>query len=146
MKNLLLAISLFLFLFNGCKPSNRRNNPENLKEVLIDYFGGIKTKNYQKMKDLTTSDFVLYEDGKIWNNDSLIHLVKNSPKFTAEYTFKDFKITVDDSTGSMYYSNHGAFIFNDTSHVNFDWLESASFKKINDHWKIAFLHSTTKKK
>ena len=145
MKKVILILLIQVGLLTACKQTNQKDDPEKLKAVLVDYFDGIKTKDFQKMKDLTTNDFVLYEDGKIFNNDSLIKVINSFPKFTAEYKFDNFDITVDNSSGNMSFLNHGQFVFNDTTHVSFNWLESATFKKVDDKWKLDFLHSTVRK-
>jgi hypothetical protein len=48
-----------------------KDDPSKLKSVLLDYFDGIKTNDLEKMNLNTTSDFLLFESGKVWNNDSL---------------------------------------------------------------------------
>lgn len=132
-------------LLTACRQSNKTDDPEKLKAVLIDYFDGMKTKDFQKMKDLTTNDFMLYEDGRVFNNDSLVKALNAFPKFKADYKFENFKINVDNNTGNMSYLNQGEFILNDATHMTFNWLESATFKKIDDKWKLEFLHSTVRK-
>jgi hypothetical protein len=112
---------------------------------LFDYFDGIKNKNFDKMNDVTTNDFIIYEDGKVWNNDSLINLIKTFPKFRVNYTFNNFKINVDNLSGSMYYLNHADFVLNDTTKMAYDWIESATFIKGDKGWKMNFLHSTIRK-
>jgi hypothetical protein len=145
MKQLAKLLLLQLGLFTSCVDSKRTDDPEKLKAVLTGYFDGIKTKDFEKMKSLTTRDFILYEDGKVFNNDSLINLIKTFNKFTARYSFDNVRINVDTRIGNMSYLNHGEFVFNDTAHVTFNWLESAAFQKIGDDWKLQFLHSTIRK-
>jgi len=91
-----------------------------------------------KMNEATTSDFMLYEDGKIWNNDSLSALLSTFPKYTAIFKFDNFNIDVDSKSGSMYYSNLGNLTINDTTEVASEWIESASFQKVDGIWKINF--------
>lgn len=145
MKKLILIVLIQAALLTACQQKNQKDDPEQLKAVLIDYFNGIKTKDFQKMKDITTSDFILFEDGKVYNNDSLISLLKNFPNYSAEYKFDNFKINVDNNTGNMCYFNHGEFVINDTTHMTSNWLESANFKKVDNKWKLEFLHSTVRK-
>jgi ketosteroid isomerase-like protein len=138
-----IALNLSLIILSCQHKPN--DDPEKVKQVLPDYFDGIKTKDFQKMKDVTTVDFVLFEDGKVFNNDSLINLINSFPKYSVDYTFSEFNIAVDQEIAHIYYHNQGAFILNDTTHMNYKWLESASFRKVNDQWKMNFLHSTVKK-
>ena len=139
--------SLFFVLLFGllsCQQTNQKDDPEQLKSVLMDYFNGIKTKDFQVMKNVTTSDFLLYEDGKIFNNDSLINMLSSFPNYKAKYQFDNFRINAGNNIGDMSYTNHGEITINDTIHLTFNWLESAHFKKVGNKWKLDFLHSTEK--
>lgn len=127
----------FFFACQGHKPAN---DPEKLKGVLLSYFDGIKDKDFKKMTDATTDDFVLYEMGRVWNNDSVFKEMKKFP-YTVIYKFDNFKITVDQQSGHMTYFNHGDFAF-DSTRQSFDWIESAAFRKTNEGWKMYFLHIT----
>jgi hypothetical protein len=142
------AILLLLFLLGfliACQQTNQKDDPEKLKSVLMDYFNGIKNRDINKMNAVTTTDFVLFEDGKVFSNDSLVNFLNSFPKFNADYKFDHFKINVDNNSGNMSYYNHGELTINDTTHLTFNWLESATFKKVGDNWKLEFLHSTVRK-
>ena len=144
MKKILLPL-LVLGFMNSCQQDATIDEPERLQVVLTDYFDGIKNKDFQKMKDLTTADFVLYEDGKVFNNDSLINVLNGFGNFKGEFKLDFRKTNVDNTTGNIQYFNTGQFTFNDTTQVTYDWLESAAFRKIDDEWKLEFLHSTVRK-
>ena len=138
---MLIAIG---FLFS-CQEEKKLDNPDLLKQILISYFDGIKDTDLDKMNAVTTSDFVLFEDGKVWNNDSLFNFLNSMSPYVAVFTFDNFKINIDTENGNMYYFNHMDFTLNDTTELKYDWIESASFKKIEGEWKMNFLHSTVKK-
>jgi hypothetical protein len=124
---------------------SKKDDPEILKKILTDYFDGIKNQNLEKLNALTTSDFVLFENGKIWTNDSLVTISEEYTSFNGEWTFDNMKVTIDESSGYIVYYNHGEFIYNDTIKRQVDWLESAAFRKINGEWKMNFLHSTVRR-
>lgn len=145
MKHVIPLFVILVGLLTACQQTNQKDDPEKLKSVLMDYFNGIKTKDFQKMKEVTTSDFILFEDGKVFNNDSLVNFINSFSKFNADYKFDNFKINVDDNSGNMSYFNHGELTINDTTHLVFNWLESATFKKVDNKWKLEFLHSTVRK-
>jgi ketosteroid isomerase-like protein len=140
-----LIVLLILGIAASCNQEKRTDDPEVLKKVLSDYFDGIKNKDLKKMNSVTTKDFMLFEDGKVWNNDSLINLVNSFDSFQGAWTFDFKRINVDELSGDVVYLNHGDFIFNDTTRVKFDWVESATFRKIDGNWKMNLLHSTIKK-
>ncbi len=139
----ILTIILGLGLLTNCE--QKKDDPEILKNILIDYFDGIKTQDLEKLNSLTTRDFVLFEDGKIWTNDSLVKINEKFNSFKLDWKFDNIKVNMDESSGDIVYFNHGDFVFNDTIKMKIDWLESATFRKVDGKWKMNFLHSTVKK-
>ncbi|MFM7328531.1 MAG: nuclear transport factor 2 family protein, partial [Bacteroidota bacterium] len=127
----------------GCQ--YKKDDPAVLKKILADYVDGIKTQDLAKLNSLTTSDFVLFEDGKIWTNDSVVTIKDRFKSFKGEWKFSDMKVNIDESSGDIVYYTHGEFIFNDTIKRSKDWLESATFRKVDGKWKLNFLHSTVRK-
>ena len=120
-------------------------SPELLKQALFDYYDGIKNKDFDKMMGATTADFITFVDGNVWTNDSAISVLNTYPPYTAIYSFENFKIDMENSLGCMRYFCHCDFAFGDTLNLKFDWIESATFTKVGDQWKMSFLHSTLKK-
>ncbi|WP_243346862.1 nuclear transport factor 2 family protein [Parabacteroides sp. FAFU027] len=146
MKKTILFILILVGLLTAFQQINQKDDSDKLKSVLMDYLNALKNKDIKKMNALTTTDFVIFEDGKVLNNDSLINFFNSFPKIHAEYKLDNFKINVDNNSGYMRYFNHGEFTINDTTHLIFNWLESATFKKVNNKWKLNFLHSTVRKR
>lgn len=145
MKRTILFLTILMGLLTACQQTNQKDDPEQLKSVLMDYFNGVKNRDIDKMNAVTTTDFVLFEDGKVFNNDSLVNMLNHFSKFNADYKFANFKINIDNSTGNMSYFNHGVLTISDTTHLTLNWLESATFKKVGNKWKLQFMHSTVRK-
>ncbi len=139
----ILTVVLGLGLFTSCQ--QKKDDSEVLKKILTDYFDGIKTNDLDKLNSLTTTDFVLFEDGAIWTNDSLVKPIPGVKSFKGTWTFDDMKVNIDQNSGDIIYYNHGDFIINDTIKMQVDFLESATFKKVDGQWKMNFLHSTVRK-
>lgn len=139
----ILTVVLGLGLLTSCQ--QKKDDPEVLKKILTDYFDGIKTNDLDKLNLLTTTDFVLFEDGVIWTNDSLVKPIPGVKLFKGTWTFDDMKVNIDQNSGDIIYYNHGDFIINDTIKMQVDFLESATFKKVDGQWKMKFLHSTVRK-
>lgn len=139
---IILLISLFS-IFVSCQQKNQTESPELLKQVLFNFYDGVKDKDFEKIKEATTADFIIYVDGKVWSNDSIISVLNSYPPYHANYSFENFKIDMENSLGCMRYFCHADFVLNDTLNLKFDWIESATFKKVDDHWKMSFQHSTT---
>jgi hypothetical protein len=136
------VFALAIGLLGVGRPKQPTNDAEKLKQVLTGYFEGIETKDTVKMKALTTDDFILYENGAVWNNDSAFMNIRRHMPFTVKYTFANFKIHVDSASGDMTYTNHADFVFKVTNKVALDWIESATFRKIAGEWKMNFLQAT----
>jgi lysophospholipase L1-like esterase len=62
-----------------------------------------------------------------------------------KYQLSNFKVNVDSRWGDMTYFNHADFVFHDTDKLSLDWIESATFRKTPDGWKMNFLHLTVRK-
>jgi hypothetical protein len=131
-------------LLANSQSNQTRDNPELLKDALVGYFNGIETKDTAKMKAVTTDDFILYEDGLVWDNDSAFMNIRRHLPFTVKYTMDKFKIYVDNMSGDMTYVNHADFVFS-KGKVSLDWIESATFRKIDGIWKMNFLEATLRK-
>lgn len=136
-------LAITLGFLTTCQP--KKEDPEVLKKVLTDYFDGIKTQDLGKLNSLTTTDFVLFENGKIWTNDSLVRTNPKIKSIQRNWTFEFLKADIDNQSGDLIYYNHGDFVINDTLQRRPEWLESATFKKVDGKWKLKFLHSSPRK-
>lgn len=140
MKSKLLVPGLMLLA--SCHPGPKTDDPELLKKTLTGYFDGIAQKDTAKMRALTTDDFVLYESGAKWNNDSAFKNIRAHLPFTVQYRLGDLRIHADEQSGDIVYTNHADFVFHDSVNLSLDWLESATFRKTDQGWKMNFLHVT----
>ncbi len=120
------------------------DSPELLKQVLFDFYDGITDRDFDKIKEATTSDFMLYIEGTAWSFDSIVNALSAYPPFVVDYSFDNFKIYLEYSVGSMQYVCHADYDFGDASIVTYNWNESATFIKADGQWKMKFLQSTTK--
>jgi hypothetical protein len=137
------ALAIMSLTAGKSKPSN--DDPEKLKTVLNSFFNSIGTHDLEKLRSAVTSDFILYEDGKLWSIDSAFMNIKRNLPFSVSYKMDNMKFFVDSESGDVTYTNHGDFVFNNSEKLSLDWLESATFRKINGAWKINFLQATVRK-
>jgi len=140
--NAISGLLLGLGLLAGCHPRARNEESQLLKKVLFDYFDGIRDKDHEKMKDATTDDFLVYEEGKAWTNDSVFREMERVSPFRVNFEFDHFKVFVDNESGHMSYFEQAHFVFRDTLKRNLNFLGSASFRKTADGWKMNFMHAT----
>ncbi len=143
MKIGVFLIALVAGLF-ACQPVNNEADKVQVKQVLTDYFAAIRAKDLNKMNALCTDDYVLFENGMVWNNDSLGNNIRKSDA-EIRFTLDNYNIRVDQESGRINYFNHGEAYRNDSLKSTIDWIESATFRKVEGQWKLEFLHSTRRK-
>ena len=144
MKSKIFLLMVLLGIVVSCQQKNQTESPELLKQVLFNFYDGIKNKDFDKIKETVTPDFRAFIDGKVWSTDSVINTLNSYPPYKADYSFDSFKINMDDSLGCINYFIHCGFVISDTLNLKFDWLESATFTKVDNQWKMNFMHTTTK--
>jgi lysophospholipase L1-like esterase len=129
-------------LLAACHSMGRRDDPALLRQTLTDYFKGIDEHDTAKMRSLTTDDFILYEDGLVWNNDSAFQNIRRHLPFRVKFTLGNMRMFVDEHSGDCVYTNNADFVFHDSIHRHIEFLESASFRKTATGWKMNLLHVT----
>jgi hypothetical protein len=146
MKNLFPAI--FLLALTACnsgpKPCEKIED-EKAREVIVDYFRAITEKDYEGLVNLSSEDYKLFEDGMVWNNDSLINNIKGMPDARIDYEFRNFSYDADCNGSFVHYLNHGRLTLNDTVQIDLHWVESAYVKREDGRLKLGFLHSSVAK-
>jgi hypothetical protein len=139
-----LIIVMITLLSCHSDPDDQARKDE-LKNVLTTYYDAMAKKDLQKMNTLTTSNFIMYDEGAIYNNESAVRSVEQLPPFTVTFTFDSVNALVDKINASAYYIRRADFTMNDTMHMPLKFLESATFRKEDGKWKLRFLHSSLRK-
>src|SRR5690606_1279419 len=94
-----------------------------------------------------------FEDGEIWNNDSVKNAIKNiksqfensenkTNKFERINRFEFLRSHSDNHFGWIAYHNYADILMNQTSIAKLHWVETATFIKTDRGWMIHSLHST----
>jgi ketosteroid isomerase-like protein len=140
----LTVVCMAIFLASPAQTSQGQDDTIKIKAVLLDFFNGISTQDFEKLNQSVTSDFVLYEDGRIWNLDSAAMNIRRNMPFSVNYHLSNMKLHVDTQSADITYTNHADFTFA-KGKLSLDWIESATFRKSDGTWKINFLQVTTRK-
>lgn len=135
--------------------SQSATEEEAVKQVIEDAFNHIFSElNPDVIEDYFTPDFILLEDGKVWNNDSirfflreqvLPHVEKlKEENHTLERInrFDFIKISFSGNGAWVAYRNTGIFKIDGAMVDEVHWLESAVLKKTDKGWRVQLLHST----
>lgn len=149
MKSFYLSI-LILALLTACQTKQNQerslNNPaekQQVEEKLVEFFDAFDSYDYQQLRDLTTENYSLIENGPIWSMDTTFSKLKQYEERGIKMVHKlsEIQTTVDGSTAWVIYKNSGVFT-GGKSKRHMEWIESAVFTKRENKWKMAMLHST----
>ena len=144
MRKTILLLTICAGLLYSCKKAENKDKPEVLMKVLTQYFDAVKNNDSAKMVQSCTDDYLLFESGHVWNNDSLWQEIQKFRDTRIEFTISNPIISIDKQVGHISYFNHGDIYSKDSLVSKIDWIESAAFKKLGSEWKINFLHSSVK--
>jgi hypothetical protein len=103
-----------------------------------------------KVSKYYTLDFMLLENGVVWNNDSIHNYIAkkqaNKRKYRRLNRFDFVKSVHNQNTIWIAYNNYAAFVQEKDTLGTAHWLESVVAIKENDKWKLQQLHSTIVRK
>ena len=127
---------------------NTENDTVLIKNLIIESFNQLWSNMDEKLIDkFYTKDFILLENGEIWNNDSISINFKKAklrekiiPIRTNKIDFIDIKI--GNGMAWVAYHNRGSWTHEKKVLGNAHWLESAIAIWTDNRWKVQMLHST----
>lgn len=126
--------------------TQKNNEPAKVNQAVNRFFDGIAALDTKLMQQYTTKNFLLLEDGAVWNMDTLTK--KLSPLKTMSFSRTNhlnfIRTEVTGSTAWVAYYNTADMSVNGQK-MNVQWLESALLVNEGNGWKIKMLHSTTLK-
>lgn len=122
-----------------------------LKKLVEDSFQDILTDlKSEKILDYYTEDFILIENGEIWNNDSVRNYLEKamlrSPKPIRENKFDFFSMEIRDDIAWVSYYNTATFTTENSTPRIVNWLETIIAVRTKEGWRIKLLHNSPGKK
>ena len=136
-------ILLFITCFSLKAQQPDSKDPLAVKQAISNLFDGVSNLDTKLIKQDCTPDFLLLEDGQVWNMDTLVNkLLTPGPKFTRVNKLNFIAVKVSGPNAWVAYHNTGQFNSSDGKQFEINWLESAVLIKQNNHWVISMLHST----
>jgi hypothetical protein len=111
--------------------------------LLIDDYSAVSKLDGSAHRQNCTYDYVLVEEGEVWGLQRELDYFDElrSKKQTRKNQFSINLIKISGSTAYAVYALSSEIkTGNDVK--KFNWLETAIFRKINNKWKIALIHST----
>ncbi len=118
-----------------------------IKNLVMESFDEIWSKlNSKNIDKYYTKDFLLLENGEVWNNDTIANyldkalLDKPNPIRINTIEIIDTKVT--NKTAWVAYHNYATFSIDGKIVFKAQWLESATAILTDKGWKLDMLHST----
>ncbi len=140
MKYLFLVLSIFLFkdIF-----SQERNDSTAIVELLKADYKTMVNHDINKHRGYCTDDYILIENGEIWNMEQeAADYKKKAHRVLDRKDYFDFKfIKILENTAYVVY-NLKSDITENNKLTTKRWSESVIFRKTENGWKIALIHST----
>jgi hypothetical protein len=115
-----------------------------VKRVISDYYGVFYREfDKQKYRSLLTDDYLLLENGEIFDADGDIAAMPapdSGYKRTDAFTFRTIKLQ-GDTAWAVYFLTSDVKEGKDEPRTR-KWLESAILRRSASTWRVAILHST----
>ena len=135
-------ICLFCLSFSAIAFSQKKDTTTIIQLLKSDY-STLLSMDLKKHMSNCTEDYLLIEDGEIWNMEQESKWYKDEGnKVTDRKDNFDFKhIRIDGNVAYVVY-NLRSDIIKEGNPIQKNWNESTIFRKVNGEWKIALIHST----
>jgi hypothetical protein len=147
MKRLNFIILMMFFTTISFGQVSNETDKTRIKNLIIESFDEIWSKLDAKNIDkYYTKDFLLLENGEVWNNDSIKNYLDNAmlrkPSLKRMNTIEVIEIKIANKMAWIAYQNYATFSTDNKIIRKAHWLESATAILTENGWKLEMLHST----
>ena len=147
MKRLKAIMFLVLFTTISFGQGSKETDKTLIKNLVVESFDEIWSDlNAKNIDKFYTKDFLLLENGEVWNNDTIANYLNNAilrkPKPKRLNTIEIIDIKIANGKAWVAYHNYATFSIDDKIVRKAHWLESAVAILTEDGWKLEMLHST----
>ena len=147
MKRLNFIILMMFFTTISFGQVSNETDKTRIKNLIIESFDEIWSKLDAKNIDkYYTKDFLLLENGKVWNNDSIKNYLDNAmlrkPNLKRMNSIEVIEIKIANKMAWISYQNYATFSSDNKIIRKAHWLESATAILTENGWKLEMLHST----
>jgi hypothetical protein len=150
-KNIILTILLLFISSLSFAQDQKEGDILSLKKLVENCFQDILTDfKSEKIEDYFTEDFILIENGEIWNNDSVRNYLEKgrlrTPKPTRVNEFDFFNIEIKDDIAWVSYYNTATFTAENSPPRIVNWMETVIAVRTEEGWRMKLLHNSAGKK
>jgi len=147
MKRFNFIILMMFFTTISFGQVSNETDKTRIKNLIIESFDEIWSKLDAKNIDkYYTKDFLLLENGEVWNNDSIKNYLDNAilrkPNLKRMNTIEVIEIKIAKKMAWIAYQNYATFSSDNKIIRKAHWLESATAILTENGWKLEMLHST----
>jgi len=147
MKKLIIVLFTSLFLIR-CGDIQKKISNQEVEDKVYEFFETLSVKNPDKEKlyDLITDDYYIFENQKKYTMQEFLEFVSNFNILEDNWVLTNFDINTDYNSAHVTLNNKGEFIVqnpNGKVKMEFEWLESAYLIKENGELKFKFYFSDT---
>ena len=142
-KIIILILAIYISTLLHAQQQLTKDQQE-VNQTVINFFEALSNRNSADLKDNCTVDILLFENGSIWNADTLILkaiTLNTATDFKRINTFDFINTTVADNTAWVTY-NLRSEITRNGKLSTVQWMETVIVIKEKQKWKIRVLHST----
>ncbi len=150
-KNVLLTfLLLFVYCFSFAQ-NQKEDDILSLKKLVEESFQDLFTDlKSERIANYYTYDFLLIENGEIWNNDSVRNYLEKArlrtPKSKRENKFDFFNIEIQENIAWVSYFNTAIFTTENFPPRIINWMETVIAIRTEKGWRIKLLHNSAGKK
>jgi hypothetical protein len=147
MKKLISIIVMVFFTTLSFGQVSNETDKKLIKNLVMESFDEIWSKlNSKNIEKYYTKDFLLFENGEVWNNDTIANYLDKAlldkPNPTRINTIEIIDTKVTNKTAWVAYHNYATFSIDGKIVFKAHWLESATAILTDKGWKLDMLHST----
>lgn len=117
---------------------------QGVQHTVIKMFDALSSRDSVSLKDYCTADIVLFENGMVWNLDTLIMkgiTLNQATDFKRINTIDFINTTINKNTAWATYHLHSEITRNGKQGF-VQWMETVVLVRDKKRWKIKVLHST----
>jgi ketosteroid isomerase-like protein len=146
-KNIVLTFILLFVSYVSFAQNEKEDDILSLKKLVEESFQDLFTDlKSEKIADYYTDDFLLIENGEIWNNDSVRNYLAKArlrnPKPTRGNKFDFFKMEIMDDVAWVSYHNYATFTTENSPPRIIHWMETVIAIRTEKGWRIKLLHNS----
>ncbi len=146
MKNFIIILLVSTFLVRCNFATRKKISNQEVEDKIYEFFETLSIKNPDKEKlyDLVTNDYYIFENQKKYTMQEFLEFVSTFNIIEDNWELTNFDINTDYNSAHVTLNNKGKFIVQTPEgkvKMEFDWLESAYLIKENDELKFKFYFS-----